>query len=70
MSDSTSKFDALDRSIADTANQVKMSTRIHTRKRELLRENGLAYGYSQEEALEQATLEITGVHAKQAANGA
>lgn len=64
MSESTDQFDALDRSIADTASQVKISTRIHTRMRELLRENGLAYGYSQEKALEQATLEITGAHAK------
>lgn len=29
-----------------------------------MRENGLVYGYTQEEALEQATLEITGVPAK------
>lgn len=64
MSNSKGQFVALDRSIAETADEVKLSARIHIRMRELLRENGLAYGYSQQEALEQATFEITGAHAK------
>ena len=29
-----------------------------------MRKNGLAYGYSEEDALEQATLEVTGARTK------
>ena len=58
--DSTEPFAALDRSIADTAKRTQLESRIHRRVRSLMRENGLAYGYSEKEALEQATLEVTG----------
>jgi len=68
MSDTKGQFVTLDRSIAETANYVQISARVYTRMRELLRENGLAYGYSEQEALEQATLEITGMRAKPATN--
>ena len=64
MSDTKGQFVALDRSIANTASQVKLSTKIQARMRELMRENGLSYGYSQEKALEQATIELTGAPAK------
>ena len=64
MKDSTGQFAALDRSIADTAEQTQLDSKIYTRMRELMRKNGLAYGYSEEEALEQATLEVTGAPAK------
>ena len=64
VNNSNGQFAALDRSIADLAKQTKLDTRIYVRMRELLRENGLAYGYSEEDALEQATLELTGASAK------
>ena len=64
MTDSTGQFAALDRSIADTAKKTKLDTRIYERVRELMRKNGLAYGYSEEDALEQATLELTGAPVK------
>ena len=64
MSDSEVQFVALDRSIAETTNQVRLSSKVHARMRELLRKNGLVYGYSEQEALEQATLEVTGARAK------
>ncbi len=60
MKDSTDPFAALDRSIADTAERAQLESRIYERVRSLMRENGLAHGYSEEKALEQATLEITG----------
>ena len=69
MSDSKVQFAALDRSIAETTNQVRLSSKVNARMRELLRKNGLVYGYSEQEALEQATLEVTGVRAKQAKDG-
>jgi hypothetical protein len=62
--DSTGQFAALDRSIADTAKQTRLDARIYARMRELMRKNGLAYGYSEEDALEQATLEVTGARTK------
>jgi hypothetical protein len=61
VSDSTDPFVALDRSIADTVKRTQLETRIHKRVRALMRENGLVYGYSEDEALDQATLEVTGV---------
>ena len=64
MNNSKCQFATLDRSIADTARQTKLDTKIYTRVRELMRENGLAYGYSEEDALEQAIFELTGVPAK------
>ncbi len=64
MTDSNGQFAALDRSIADTAKKTKLDTRIYERVRELMRKNGLAYGYSEEDALEQATLELTGAPVK------
>lgn len=64
MNDSTNPFAALDRSIADTAERAKLETRIYRRVRALMRENGLAHGYSEEKALEQAILEVTGALAR------
>lgn len=64
VNDSTGLFAALDRSIADTAKQAQLDTKIFARMRELMRENGLAYDYSEEKALEQAMLEVTGAPAK------
>ena len=61
MNDSKYPFAALDRSIADTAKRTQLETKIYSRVRALMRENGLAYGYGEEKALKQATLEITGV---------
>ena len=62
--ESRDPFAKLDRSIADTAKRTRLETKIYRRVRALLRENGLAYGYSEEQALEQATLEVTDAHAK------
>ena len=64
MNESTDLFAALDRSIEDTAERAQLESRIYRRVRSLMREHGLAYGYSREKALEQATLEITGARAK------
>ena len=64
MSDSNDLFAALDRSIADTAKRTRLDTKIYARVRALMRENGLAYGYSEESALEQATMEVEGSVAK------
>ena len=64
MNNSKCQFATLDRSIADTARQTKLDTEIYSRVRQLMRENGLAYGYSEEDALEQAIFELTGVPAK------
>ena len=64
MKDSKDPFAALDRSIADTAKRTRLETKIFRRVRTLMRENGLEYGYSEEQALEQATLEVTGAPAK------
>ena len=64
MNESTDQFAALDRSIADTARRTKLDTRIYTRVRQLMRENGLAYDYSEEKALEQAMSEVAGAPAK------
>ena len=64
MNESTGQFAALDRSIADTARQTKLDTRIYARVRQLMRENGLSYDYNEEEALEQAKLEVAGASAK------
>ena len=62
--DSSDPFAALDRSIADTARRTRLETRVYRRARALMRENGLAHGYSEEKALQQATLEITGALAR------
>jgi hypothetical protein len=61
---STDPFAALDRSIADTAKRTQLEAKIYGRMRALMRENGLAHDYSEEEALEQATSEITGALAR------
>ena len=60
MNDATGTFAALDRSIEDTVERAKLEARIHSRARTLMRENGLAHDYDENEALEQATLEVTG----------
>ena len=60
MNESDDTFAALDRSIADTAEHAQLESRICRRARSLMRENGLAHGYSEEKALEEATLEIRG----------
>ncbi len=64
MKDSTDPFAALDRSIADTAKRARLESRLYRRVRSLMRENGLAHGYSEEKAIRQAMLEITGALAK------
>ena len=61
MSDSKDPFAALDRSIEDTVKRTQLETSIHRRVRALMRENGLVYGYSEKEALDQATLEVTSI---------
>lgn len=63
MSDSNEPFAALDRSIEDTVKRTRLETSIHRRVRALMRENGLVYGYSEKEALDQATLEVMSVRA-------
>ena len=60
VSDASNQFAALDRSISDTAERARLESRIYSRVRTLMRENGLAHGYSEEQALEQATMEMTG----------
>ena len=64
MNDFADPFAALDRSIADTARRTQLDTKIFARVRALMRENGLTHGYSEEQALEQATLEVTGAFPK------
>lgn len=54
-------FAALDRSIEKAAKRAELESRIYSRVRSLMRENGLAYGYSEEEALKQAVVEAAGV---------
>lgn len=61
MSDSNDPFAALDRSIEDTVKRTRLETSLHRRVRALMRENGLVYGYSEKEALDQATLEVMNV---------
>lgn len=60
MSESTGKFAVLDDSIADTVKQAQLNSKIEARTRELFGMDGSAYGYSREEAREQATLEVLG----------
>jgi G:T-mismatch repair DNA endonuclease (very short patch repair protein) len=64
MSDSNDLFSALDRSIAEMVKRAQLDTKICARVRTLMRENGLTYGYSEDEALEQAIFEVTGRGAK------
>ncbi len=59
MSNSKDRFAALDRSIAEVVNRTQLDTKIYARVRALMREHGLKYGYSEDEALEQAILEVT-----------
>lgn len=64
MNGSPDPFAALDRSIEDTARRARLEGKIYRRVRALMRENGLAHDYSEEKALEQATLELTGARAR------
>ena len=57
MNKSTDPFAALDRSIERAAERARLESRIYSRVRSLMRENGLEYGYSEDEALNQAVLE-------------
>ena len=57
MNKSTNPFAALDRSIERAAERARLESRIYSRVRSLMRENGLVYGYSEEEALDQAVVE-------------
>jgi hypothetical protein len=59
MSDFNDLFAALERSIADMVERTQLDTKIHARVRALMQEHGLEYGYSEDEALEQAILEAT-----------
>lgn len=61
MNETTDPFAALDRSIEQTAKRARLESRIGSRVRSLMRENGLDYGYSEEEALKQALVEAAGV---------
>ena len=61
MNKSTDPFAALDRSIERAAERARLESRIYSRVRSLMRENGLEYGYSEEEALKQAVVETAGV---------
>ena len=54
-------FAALDRSIQETAARAKLESRVYGRVRGLLRENGLAYGYSEKDALKQAMIEVRAI---------
>ena len=58
MSDPNDPFAALDRSVADTVKRAQLETEIYTRVRALMREHGLNYGYGEDDALEQAKLEV------------
>lgn len=58
MRDSNDLFAALDRSIADLVKRAQLDTKIYARVRALMREHGLKYGYSKDEALEQAISEV------------
>ena len=61
MNESTDPFAALDRSIEKTAEHARLESRICRRVRSLMKENGLKYGYSEEEALEQAMVEAAAI---------
>ena len=61
MKQTTELFAALDRSIRETAERAKFESRVRGRMRHLLRENGLAYDYSEQDALKQALLEAVAV---------
>ena len=58
MSNSNDLFAALDRSIADMVKRTQLDTKIYARVRALMREHGLKYGYSEDEALERAVMEV------------
>lgn len=53
----TDPFAALDRSIEREAERVQLESRIYGRVRYLMKENGLEYSYTEEEALNQAVFE-------------
>ena len=61
MKQTTELFATLDRSIRETAERAQFESKIKGRMRHLLRENGLAYHYSEEDALKQALLEAVAV---------
>jgi hypothetical protein len=60
MSNSNGKFTTLDHSIAVTVKQAQLNRKIEARTRELFGVDGSAYGYSLEEAREQALLDVMG----------
>ena len=64
MNKATDLFAALDRSIQETAERAKLESRVYGRVRDLLKENGLAYGYSEKDALKQALLEVQTVQSR------
>lgn len=64
MSRSNDPFAALDRSIERAAKRAQLESRVYRRARSLMRENGLEYGYSEEEALKQAVVEAVGVRVR------
>jgi len=65
MNKPTDPFAALDRSIEIAAERARLESRIYSRVRSLMRENGLEYGYSEEEALKQAVVEAAGVRPRE-----
>ena len=64
MSDSVDQFIELENSIAETVQEAQQKQRIYARAQELLRVDGANYGYSQEKAREQATLDVMGAPEK------
>lgn len=61
MNNPADPFAALDRSIEKAAESARLESQIYSRVRSLMREKGLEYDYSEEEALKQAVAEATGV---------
>ena len=64
MNDSVDQFTELENSIAETVQQTQQEQKIYARAQELLHVDGSTYGYSQEKAREQATLEVLGAPTK------
>ena len=58
--DSANQFIELEISIAETVQQAQRNPKIYARAQELLRVDGSTYGYSEEKAREQATLDVMG----------
>ena len=64
MTDSADQFIELENSIAEIVHQSQQKQKIYARAQELLRVDGSTYGYSEENAREQATLDVMGAPKK------